>query len=68
MSEKKPFEETDTPPTLSVDEEETSPQVFDTPYDAKGTKKLLRKLDSHIMPVIIVLYLVSPNQDILCKQ
>ena len=59
MSEKKTFGETGSPPTQSIDEGETSPQITDAPYDAKQTKKLLRKVDSYIMPVIIILYLLS---------
>jgi hypothetical protein len=59
MSEKKPLEGIDSPPAQSIDEGETSPGTSEVRYDAKQTKQLLRKLDSHIMPVIVVLYLLS---------
>jgi hypothetical protein len=59
MAEKKPLEGVATPPQESVEEGESSSQEFHTPYDAKQTKRLLRKLDLHIMPVLVILYLFS---------
>lgn len=57
--EKKAFEETSTPTQQSSDEGESFPTDPDARYDEKQTKKLVRKLDTHIMPVLVILYLLS---------
>jgi hypothetical protein len=59
MAEKAPVEVVDKSPQRSDEEGESFPQDTRARYDANQTKKLLRKLDTHIMPVIIVLYLLS---------
>lgn len=59
MSEKKALEESTSPTQQSSDEGESFPTDPDARYDQKMTKKLLRKLDSHIMPVLVILYLLS---------
>ena len=47
------------PVALSLDEVESSSTESTTKYDERMTKKLVRKLDWHIMPVLVILYLCS---------
>ena len=50
----------DVPIALSADEVESSSSTDPSiRYDEKMTKKLVRKLDLHILPVLVILYLLS---------
>lgn len=57
MSEKAPPTENDK--TQAVESGEVSSSETSIIPDAKQDKKLVRKLDRHIMPVLVILYLLS---------
>ena len=46
------------PEALAVDSESCS-QDPSAGYDEKMTKRLVRKIDLHILPVLVILYLLS---------
>lgn len=49
-----------TAPEFSAADEIESPSTDpNIGYDEKMTRKLVRKLDSHILPVLVILYLLS---------
>lgn len=42
-----------------IDHEESSSTEANIEYDEKMTKQLIRKIDWHILPVLVILYLLS---------
>ena len=62
MAEKKEpaVESLAVPGTMSSDEGDASfTEAANVEYDEKMAKKLVRKIDLHIMPVLVILYLLS---------
>ena len=62
MAEKKePFVETTAVPDAvpGKDGDVSSAEAANVEYDEKMTKRLVRKIDWHIMPVLVILYLLS---------
>lgn len=49
------------PVTLSEDAIESSSADSTLGYDEKAIKKLVRKIDLHILPVLVILYLLSKS-------
>lgn len=47
------------PDVASIDQGESSSLEGSVVYDEKMTKRLIRKVDRHILPVLVVLYLLS---------
>lgn len=47
------------PVVTSIDNSETASTEDNLKYDEKMTKRLVRKIDWHILPVLVVLYLLS---------
>ena len=59
MTAEKVVESIVAPATLSLDHAETSSEDSSLGYDEKMSKKLVRKIDLHILPVLATLYLLS---------
>ena len=48
-----------TPVASATDERESSTPVDHPGYDEKMTKRLIRKIDRHVLPPLVILYLLS---------
>ena len=60
MAEKKePFVESIAVPDSGKDGDVSSTEAAIVEYDEKMTRRLVRKIDWHIMPVLVILYLLS---------